>query len=175
MPVKNQRGPENFTLGLSKTGALGVSTGGGVMVGSDDIIEFIPFHFRVYMLYKQDSANRGGRMGRLYIFTGRRTIIAGTTATGTRQPQGSLLRLHRAYLSPQTGCRKGRPYIYVESTSGGRAGSVSSRPLSRSLSRCMTRFNAAIAHSIMLSSGSRVVKPCNASPGASSQRTIRKR
>src|SRR5438034_10007611 len=101
MPVKNQRGPENDTLWPSKTAALGVSTGGEVMVGSGDIIELIPFHFRVYMLHKQDSVNRGGRMGRLYIFTGRRTIIAGTTATGTRQPQGSLLRLHRAYLSPR--------------------------------------------------------------------------
>src|ERR1051326_6100472 len=42
-------------------------------------------------------------------------------------------------------------------------------------SLCNTRFNEAIAHSIILSSGSRVVKPCKASPGARSHRTKRNR
>src|SRR6266851_23081 len=38
MPVKNQRAPEKRSLGGSTGTVCGVSTGGGVMVGSDDMI-----------------------------------------------------------------------------------------------------------------------------------------
>src|SRR5260370_19618564 len=111
MPEKNQRVPENFTVGRSTTAVGGASAGGGVIVGSDDIpkVSFIIFIF------------------------------------------------------------------YRETANGGKDTSTSRSCLALCASRRMTRFKEAIAHSIMLSSGSRVVKPCKASPGASSQRTMRKR
>src|SRR6185312_16569985 len=65
--------------------------------------------------------------------------------------------------------------IYLETTKGGNVVSTSCCSFALCASRRITRCKEAIAHSIMLSSGSRVVKPCKASPGASSQRTTRKR